>query len=398
MIKPLGADALPGPTQRPRRGLPAAALAGQAPRRRLERLVVFTPLVGRRPADFGCHNSRNRRPASVRHRWTTSHCKTLQSVGSSPPADGALTPAGGVPDTPRNSGPAPVRGRAEAGGEKNRVNPGYGGAKERRHGGNELTGKQITTTVETGSKEQRPGGAGRRRRPGPAGNRSCSGEGGRRPQPVAGRTETGGQRGPWPAGNPVPWARWHPRRGLAQGRPFAKPGHPAAVVRSPPCIQGADQGTPLGPPPLFSASPAVPRGGERGRDSRPKPGANNRGAAGEQGACLRSGLGWGESAAKRANSPCPATGTSGAQSPPRAGHEESRKPVSERPGGSLPGGHRAGGLLLHHARDELSVAVADDEPVRAAEEAARFQPVGRACGRVGAYITRSARSPPPVTW
>jgi hypothetical protein len=52
--------------QLPHGRLRAEALAGQAQRPGIERLVVFTPFVRRRPVDFGCHNRRNISPFSVR--------------------------------------------------------------------------------------------------------------------------------------------------------------------------------------------------------------------------------------------------------------------------------------------------------------------------------------------
>ena len=61
-VEQLGAD-----IQLPRRGLCAAALAGQAQGLHLKRLAVFTPFVRRRPAGFSCHNRRDIRPSSVRH-------------------------------------------------------------------------------------------------------------------------------------------------------------------------------------------------------------------------------------------------------------------------------------------------------------------------------------------
>jgi hypothetical protein len=47
--------------------LKCQALAGQAQRLDLERLIIFTPFVGRRPACFACHDRRNIRPSSIRH-------------------------------------------------------------------------------------------------------------------------------------------------------------------------------------------------------------------------------------------------------------------------------------------------------------------------------------------
>lgn len=59
-----------------RSGLSAAAFERKAQGLRPKRLVVITPFVGRRPAEFGCYNIRNIQPSSACYSCASSFTAT----------------------------------------------------------------------------------------------------------------------------------------------------------------------------------------------------------------------------------------------------------------------------------------------------------------------------------